>query len=129
MAKNNAKADAEARTEGKDVAGKAADKERKSAKGKAVDAKKGAGSKPQGEGKGTARKGASQEKKSEGNGKIAQLRDFFEESKAELKKVTWPSRKETIATSIAVIVLTIVMSVYLGIVDLGLSKIVEFILS
>jgi len=61
--------------------------------------------------------------------KIGQLKEFFEESKVELKKVTWPSRKETISTCVAVIVLTIVMSIYLGVVDWGLSKIVSFILS
>lgn len=61
--------------------------------------------------------------------KAHQLKEFFEESKVELKKVTWPSRKETISTSIAVVVLTIVMSLFLWIVDLGLSKIVAFILS
>ncbi|MBG0778177.1 MAG: preprotein translocase subunit SecE [Desulfovibrionaceae bacterium] len=62
-------------------------------------------------------------------GKVAQLKDFFEESKVELKKVTWPTRKETTTTSIAVLVLVVVMSLFLGIVDLGLSKLVELILS
>lgn len=61
--------------------------------------------------------------------RVGQLKEYFEESKVELKKVTWPSRKETVSTCIAVIVLTIVMSIYLGVLDLGLSKIVALILS
>lgn len=61
--------------------------------------------------------------------KIAQFREFFEESKAEMKKVTWPTRRETITTSVAVLVLVILMSLFLGVVDLGLSKLVEYILS
>ncbi len=61
--------------------------------------------------------------------KATQLREFFEESKVEIKKVTWPTRKETITTSIAVVVLTIIVSLYLGIVDFALSRVVEFILS
>ncbi|MGE4299296.1 MAG: preprotein translocase subunit SecE [Desulfovibrionaceae bacterium] len=61
--------------------------------------------------------------------KARQLKEFFEESKVELKKVTWPSRKETITTGIAVVVLVIVFSLFLGIVDLGLSKVVKLILS
>ncbi|TVM18931.1 preprotein translocase subunit SecE [Oceanidesulfovibrio indonesiensis] len=62
-------------------------------------------------------------------GKLHQLRDFFEESKGELKKVTWPSRKETVATSIAVVVLVLVMSAFLWGIDLVFSKVVQLILS
>lgn len=61
--------------------------------------------------------------------KISQLKEFFEESKVEIKKVVWPSRKETIATSIAVVVFTLVVALYLGVVDFGLSKLISVILS
>ncbi len=61
--------------------------------------------------------------------KLAQLTDYFEESKAEIKKVTWPTRKEIKVTGIAVLVLVVVMSLFLGIVDLGLTKLVELILT
>ncbi|GAB7082057.1 preprotein translocase subunit SecE [Megalodesulfovibrio paquesii] len=61
--------------------------------------------------------------------KVEELKDFFEEAKVELKKVTWPSRKEAQATSIAVLILTAVMAVFLGLTDMTLSKIVELILS
>ncbi|MCM0753744.1 preprotein translocase subunit SecE [Desulfovibrio aminophilus] len=62
-------------------------------------------------------------------GKIGELKTFFEESKVEIKKVVWPTRKETVTTCIAVLVLVLVMSLFLGIVDLGFSKIIEAILS
>jgi len=61
--------------------------------------------------------------------KAAQLKEFFDQSKVEMKKVTWPSRKETITTSVAVLVLAIVMAAFLGLVDLGLAKAIEAILS
>jgi len=61
-------------------------------------------------------------------GKLRQFRDFFEESQAEIKKVVWPSRKETITTAIAVVVFTLVAALYLGLVDLGLSSLVNVIL-
>ncbi|MGE4291924.1 MAG: preprotein translocase subunit SecE [Desulfovibrio sp.] len=61
--------------------------------------------------------------------KILELRDFFEESKVEIKKVVWPSRKETVATSIAVVVFTVVVALFLGVVDLGLSQLISVILS
>ncbi len=60
--------------------------------------------------------------------KFVQLKAFLEESRAEIRKVTWPTRKETTATSIAVLVLVFVMSLFLGIVDLGLTKLVGYIL-
>lgn len=62
-------------------------------------------------------------------GKIRELMTFFEESKVEIKKVVWPSRKETVSTCIAVVVVTLVIALYLGLVDLGLSKLVAVILS
>ena len=62
-------------------------------------------------------------------GRIAQFREFFEQSQVEIKKVVWPSRKETMATSIAVVVVVIVMGLYLFGVDALFSKIVQVILS
>jgi len=62
-------------------------------------------------------------------GKIKELIQFFEESKVEIKKVVWPTRKETITTCVAVLVVSIVIAIYLGVVDFALSKAVEAILS
>ncbi|WP_243359163.1 preprotein translocase subunit SecE [Fundidesulfovibrio terrae] len=62
-------------------------------------------------------------------GKVEELKEFFELSKVEIKKVTWPTRKETMVTSVAVVVLVVVMTIFLGVVDLGLSKLIEFVLS
>ncbi|SKA75950.1 preprotein translocase subunit SecE [Desulfobaculum bizertense] len=61
--------------------------------------------------------------------KLSQLKEFFDQSKVEMKKVTWPTRKETMATSAAVIVLALVMAIFLGLVDTGLTKAIEAILS
>ena len=61
--------------------------------------------------------------------KAGAFKEYLEESKAEIKKVVWPTRKETVATCIAVLALVAVMSVYLGLVDLGLTHLVKFILS
>ena len=62
-------------------------------------------------------------------GKVKELITFFEESKVEIKKVVWPTRKETITTCVAVLVVSLVIALYLGIVDFALSKTVEAILS
>ncbi|MGX9366897.1 preprotein translocase subunit SecE [Desulfoplanes sp. PS50] len=61
--------------------------------------------------------------------RINNLKVFFELSKKELKKVVWPDKKETMSTTGAVAILVVVISLFLGIMDLGLSKIIEAILS
>lgn len=53
---------------------------------------------------------------------------FLREVKMELQKVTWPSRKQTIGSTAVVIILVIIISVFLGVVDLGLSNIVRVVL-
>jgi preprotein translocase subunit SecE len=62
-------------------------------------------------------------------GKIEEFKEFLELSKVEIKKVTWPTRKETMVTSVAVLVLVVVMSIFLGVVDAGLAKMIQLILS
>ena len=58
-------------------------------------------------------------------GKTAQ---FLREVKVELKKVTWPSRKQTIGSTVVVIALVMIISVFLGDVDLGLSSLIRIVL-
>jgi preprotein translocase subunit SecE len=60
---------------------------------------------------------------------LAKTKNFFEEVKAELGKVTWPTRKETIATTWVVIVIVVLISFYLGACDLILNKLMRLILA
>jgi len=53
------------------------------------------------------------------------VKEFFREVKVEIKKVVYPSREELIGSTWVVIFTAIVISVFLGIVDLGLSKLVK----
>ena len=53
---------------------------------------------------------------------------FLREVKVELKKVTWPSRKQTMGSTAVVIILVIIISFYLGVVDLGLSGLIRVVL-
>jgi preprotein translocase subunit SecE len=55
-------------------------------------------------------------------------KQFFREVRVELKKVTWPSRKETIASTSVVLVTVILVAFFLGIVDLGLSRLIKIFL-
>ena len=53
---------------------------------------------------------------------------FLREVKIELKKVTWPSRKQTIGSTAVVIALVLIISMFLGIVDIGLSNLIRVVL-
>jgi preprotein translocase subunit SecE len=55
-------------------------------------------------------------------------REFLSECWAELRKVHWPTREETRAATIAVIVGVVVVSVYLGVVDWMLSSVITRVL-
>lgn len=59
---------------------------------------------------------------------IQQALQFLREVKVELKKVTWPSRKQTIGSTVVVIVLVMIISFFLGAVDIALSSLVGVIL-
>jgi len=54
---------------------------------------------------------------------------FIKEARAELGKVVWPSRQETIRITIAVIVLSLVVALFLGAVDYGLTKLFEWVVT
>ena len=53
---------------------------------------------------------------------------FLREVKVELKKVVWPSRKQTIGSTVVVLILVMIISVFLGIVDIGLSSLIRVVL-
>ncbi|RLB90793.1 MAG: preprotein translocase subunit SecE [Deltaproteobacteria bacterium] len=55
--------------------------------------------------------------------------EFFREVKVELKKVTWPTRKQTTGTTIVVIIFVFVVAAFLGLFDYGLSKLVQVVLT
>lgn len=53
------------------------------------------------------------------------IKEFFREVKIEVKKVIYPTREELIGSTWVVILTVIIISFFLGIVDLGLSKLVK----
>ena len=59
---------------------------------------------------------------------IQKVTQFLKEAKVELKKVTWPSPKQTMASTAVVIIIVFIVSIYLGIIDFALAKVVKFIL-
>ena len=52
-------------------------------------------------------------------------KQFLAEARIELKKVTWPTRKELLSTTAVVILLVLLVAFFLGIVDFGLVKVIR----
>ena len=57
------------------------------------------------------------------------IKQFFKEVKSELTKVSWTSKQELIYSTYIVIVVSIVLSIFIGIVDMMLSNLATILLS
>ena len=58
----------------------------------------------------------------------AAISQFVQEVKAEFSKIVWPEKKVVIGMTGFVVVLVIIISLYLGTVDLLLGKLVSYII-
>lgn len=58
----------------------------------------------------------------------SQFFGFAGDSIAEAKKVVWPTRKETIQTTIIVFVLVVIVAIFLAVVDTGFSYMIKWLL-
>jgi len=60
---------------------------------------------------------------------VERVKGFAQEVLAEFRKVTWPSRQELVNSTVVVIVVTVVLALFLGAVDIVLARAVEWVLS
>lgn len=60
---------------------------------------------------------------------VERFKRYVEDSKTELRKVSWPTPKETRKAVLAVLGFVTVMAIILGLVDFGLSALIKFVLS
>jgi len=60
--------------------------------------------------------------------KFIKLKEYFREVFIETKKVTWPSKKDTIKGTYIVLITVVIAAIFLGIVDVGLAKIIQALL-
>jgi preprotein translocase subunit SecE len=54
--------------------------------------------------------------------------DFFKEVRVELDKVVWPSREQTIRLTLMVVIITIVVGFFIGVLDYLLTELSKAIL-
>jgi preprotein translocase subunit SecE len=60
--------------------------------------------------------------------RIAGIQTFFNEVMMEVRKASWPTRKELISSTIMVIVSVLLLSVYIGVCDKILSSILKVLI-
>lgn len=58
----------------------------------------------------------------------SQLVSYLQEAKAELTKVTWPTKRQTVQSTVLVVVISAAVALFLGGIDLGLNKLLTIIL-
>ena len=56
------------------------------------------------------------------------MRDYLSDVRGELKKVTWPNRSDLQKTTIAVIVLSVIIGVYLQVIDFSFQMLIQQII-
>ena len=60
---------------------------------------------------------------------MEKVRKYINEVLAELKKVDWPSRNEVVKLTLIVLSISGIIAIYVGVLDLGFTKLLEAILS
>ncbi len=60
---------------------------------------------------------------------FGKIKGFFREVKAELKKVVFPSKDEVIGSTRVVVVLVLIIAIFLGLIDLVLSRLISLVIS
>jgi preprotein translocase subunit SecE len=56
------------------------------------------------------------------------MRSFFQDVHAEFKRVSWPTRQATLQSTGVVLVVTLAVAAFLGVVDVGLASAVKTII-
>ena len=59
---------------------------------------------------------------------MAKVIQFFKESRAELKKVVWPTRDDVVSSIKVVIISTILVALILGLLDLGFTELFRILM-
>ena len=59
---------------------------------------------------------------------MAKIFQFFKESRAELKKVVWPTKADVLSSIKVVIISTFIVAIILGLLDLGFSQLFRLLL-
>ncbi len=57
-----------------------------------------------------------------------QARSFLQDVQTEAKRVTWPGWKQTAIQTVVALIFVFIIALYLGVVDLALSRLIDYFL-
>ncbi|MBF0399602.1 MAG: preprotein translocase subunit SecE [Magnetococcales bacterium] len=60
--------------------------------------------------------------------RIAQLKQYLVDVRTEARKVVWPTRKDTVQTTVVVFGMVVVVSLFLWVVDALLAQVVKLVI-
>ncbi|MCS7281604.1 MAG: preprotein translocase subunit SecE [Desulfobacterota bacterium] len=60
--------------------------------------------------------------------KVKDLIEYLKEVYLESKRITWPPKKDTVKGTYVVLITVIIAAIFLGIIDVGLAKIIQALL-
>ncbi|WP_342513699.1 preprotein translocase subunit SecE [Sporosarcina sp. FSL K6-1522] len=60
---------------------------------------------------------------------MSKLTGFFKDVVSEMRKVSWPKRKELTRYTIVVLSTVVFMAIYFGLVDFGISRVMKWYLA
>ena len=61
-------------------------------------------------------------------GLFRNIQQFFSEVRGEFARVSWPTREATLTSTGVVVFVTVVIAIYLGVVDFGLARALKLII-
>ena len=60
---------------------------------------------------------------------LEKVREYFASVRAEVSRVSWPSRREIVTFTVLVIILTLALGIYLGLVDVVLQHLLRLLVT
>ena len=60
---------------------------------------------------------------------FSKVKKFFIDAYQEMQKVAWPSKQELIGSTTVVVVMSVIVSIFIGVVDLILNKLVNLLMT
>lgn len=60
---------------------------------------------------------------------VKNISKFFNELKAELKRITWPTRSQLISNTVAVLISCVLVGAFIAVVDAILAKVLELFIT
>jgi preprotein translocase subunit SecE len=59
---------------------------------------------------------------------IAQARQYLIDVRSEFRKITWPNQREYLGGTVGVLVIVAFLTLVLGLIDVGLAKVMELVI-